>query len=61
MNRLIEAWRTPAFGGELAERTAWSLFNCFTLVMSDLASTNPQRYASATMKLQALLTAAVNN
>jgi hypothetical protein len=59
--KLIEAWRAPAFGGELAERTAWSLFNCFTVVMADLASTNPQRYAAATMKLQALLTAAANN
>ena len=56
--KLIEAWRTPAFEGELAGRTAWSLFNCFTLVMADVSVTNPQRYAAATMKLQSLLSAA---
>lgn len=55
MQKLIEAWREPAFEGELAERTAWSLFNCFTLVMADRQVVNPQAYAAATMKLQALL------
>ena len=55
MQKLIEAWRTPAFEGELAERTGWALFNCFTLVMSEMASVNPQRYATTTIQLQALL------
>jgi hypothetical protein len=54
--KLIGAWRDPRFDGSgVSERTAWALFNCFSLVMSDLTVTNPQRYAAATMKLQALL------
>jgi hypothetical protein len=54
--KLIEAWRNPGFDDpELKARTGWALFNCFTLTMADLAVSNPQRYATTTMKLQGLL------
>lgn len=55
MKKLIEAWRNPTFDGELSERTAWGLFNCFTLAMADQHRSNPQAYAAATMQLSALL------
>lgn len=51
---LIEAWREPAHEA-FEERTLWSLFNCFTLVMADRAKSNPQAHAAATMRLQGLL------
>ncbi len=52
--KLIEAWREPPFE-EFESRTLWSLFNCFTLVMSDRAKSNAQQHARDTMSLQALL------
>lgn len=51
---LIEAWREPAHEA-FEERTLWSLFNAFTLVMADRAKSNPQAHAAATMRLQGLL------
>ena len=52
--KLIEAWREPPFEA-FEPRTAWSLFNAFTLVMSDRARTNPTQHARDTMSLQTLL------
>ncbi len=54
MPRLIAQWRDPAHPA-FEPRTHWSLFNAFTLVMADRARSNPQAFAAATMRLQALL------
>jgi hypothetical protein len=57
--RLLDAWRNP-LEPEFQPRTAWSLFNAFTLAMKDRAKTNPQMFAAQTMRLQALFNPEVN-
>lgn len=52
--KLIDAWRDPPLE-DFRPRTAWSLFNAFTMVMALQAETNPQQFARQTMRLQGLL------
>lgn len=52
--RLIEAWRDPGFE-EFKDRTMWSLYNAFTLVLGDQARAMPDKHARTTMQLQSLL------
>lgn len=51
---VIEAWRKPAHE-EFAARTLWSLEQCFTGVLASVQKSNPQRFASLTIRLQDLL------
>lgn len=52
--RVIKEWRVPSFE-EFRERTLWSLFNAFTTVLGERAKSNPQQFASLTIRLQDLL------
>jgi hypothetical protein len=51
---VITAWRKPPFE-EFAPRTLWSLENCFTGAFASVQRTNPQRFASVTIRLQDFL------
>ena len=51
---VIEAWRKPSHE-EFAPRTLWSLEQCFTGILAGVQKTNPQRFASLTIRLQDLL------
>ena len=50
---VIQEWRKPRYE-QFRPRTAWSLLNCFTSVLS-LRSLNPAEYAKRTIRLQHLL------
>jgi hypothetical protein len=52
--RVIREWRRPSFE-EFEPRTAWSLLNAFTTVLSKRAEKQPQAYTVQTMRLNALL------
>ena len=51
--KVLEEWRHPSFE-EFEPRTAWSLFNAFTAVLRDRATTQPARFVAQTMRLNAL-------
>lgn len=51
---VIQEWRKPSHE-EFAPRTLWSLEQCFTGVLASVQKTNPQRFASLTIRLQDLL------
>lgn len=51
---VIDAWRKPA-REEFAPRTLWSLEQCFTGTLAGLQKSNPQRFASLTIRLQDML------
>jgi Domain of unknown function (DUF932) len=51
---IIQEWRRPSFE-EFTPRTAWSLFNAFTMALGKKASSNPQAYANTTMQLSSML------
>lgn len=55
--QIIREWRTPSFD-EFSPRTVWSLLNAFTTALSDRLLSNPQEYASLTIRLQNLLSKA---
>lgn len=52
--RVCLHWRNPLFA-EFEPRTAWSLFNCFTSVLADIAKRNPNEHAKRTLHLSGLL------
>ncbi len=52
--RVIQEWRQPAFE-EFQPRTLWSLLNAFTTVLGERQKSNPQQFASLTIRLQDLL------
>jgi hypothetical protein len=52
--RVIKEWRHPTFE-EFEPRTVWSLFNAFTTVLGERQRTNPQQFASLTIRLQEML------
>ena len=52
--KVIKEWRMPAFN-DFQGRTLWSLFNAFTTVLGPVGRSNPQRFASLTMRLQHLI------
>ena len=52
--RVIREWRAPSFE-EFEPRTAWSLLNAFTTVLSERAQSQPAQFAVQTMRLNALL------
>jgi hypothetical protein len=52
--RVIKEWREPSFE-EFSERTLWSLFNAFTLILGERQKSDPQGFASLTVRLQDLL------
>lgn len=56
LGEVIREWRNPSFE-EFKPRTAWSLFNCFTTVLGkgEKDTQNPHRYATTTMRLNALV------
>jgi hypothetical protein len=51
---VIQEWRKPSHE-EFAPRTLWSLEQCFTGVLAGVQKSNPQRFASLTIRLQDLL------
>src|SRR4051794_39846617 len=51
---VIAAWRRPAHP-EFEARSLWSLMNAFTGPIQGALASNPQRFASLTMRLNALL------
>jgi hypothetical protein len=51
---ILKAWRQPE-QLDFRERTAWSLFNAFTTVLTRRAVTNPPVFVAATMRLHHLL------
>ena len=51
---VIQEWRKPAHE-EFAPRTLWSLEQCFTGILASVQKSNPQRFASLTIRLQDLL------
>lgn len=51
--RVIQEWRTPSFP-DFQTRTLWSLFNAFTSALTEKAKSNPQQFASQTMRLNGL-------
>jgi hypothetical protein len=58
--RVIREWRRPSHE-EFAERTAWSLLNCFTTVLGERHVKNPQAFAIQTIRLQQLFDAQPEN
>jgi hypothetical protein len=54
ISALINEWRKPSHDAFLP-RNGWSLYNAATHVLKDRASSNPQVFASLTMKLGRLL------
>jgi len=54
---VIKEWRTPSFE-EFSPRTYWSLLNAFTTVLGERQTSNPQQFASLTIRLQDLLSQA---
>ena len=52
--QVIEAWRKPSHE-DFAPRTLWSLEQCFTGILAVVQKSNPQRFASLTIRLQDLL------
>jgi hypothetical protein len=51
---VLKQWREPEFE-EFQDRTAWSLFNAFTRVLTDRFTRNPQAFVAHTMQLHHLL------
>ena len=51
---VIQAWRKPEHE-EFLPRTLWTLEQCFTGVLASVQKSNPQRFASLTIRLQDLL------
>ncbi len=51
---VIQEWRKPSHE-EFAPRTLWSLEQCFTGILASVQKSNPQRFASLTIRLQDLL------
>jgi hypothetical protein len=51
---VLKEWREPEFE-EFEDRTAWSLFNAFTRVLSGRFASNPQAFVAHTMQLHHLL------
>lgn len=52
--RVLADWRKPPHEA-FANRTLWSLENCFTGVLAHVGKSNPQRFCSLTIALQGLL------
>jgi hypothetical protein len=52
--RVLQQWRNPPFE-EFRPRTAWALLNAFTGALKERSSSQPQSYATQTMRLHALL------
>ena len=52
--QVIREWREPRFD-EFRPRTVWSLFNAFTTVLGPRATSQPQKFAVQTMRLNALV------
>jgi hypothetical protein len=57
---VIREWRTPTFV-EFEPRTVWSLLNAFTTALVERRHSNPQEYASLTIRLQDLLSRATES
>ena len=51
---VIQEWRKPSHE-EFTPRTLWSLEQCFTGILASVQKSNPQRFASLTIRLQDLL------
>ncbi len=51
---MLQQWRNPPFE-EFRPRTAWALLNAFTSAMKERGGSQPQSYATQTMRLHALL------
>jgi len=51
---VLKEWREPTFE-EFRPRTLWSLMNAFTSALRERQRTNPQEFASVTIRLQDLL------
>jgi len=51
---VLKEWREPSFE-EFRPRTLWSLMNAFTSALRERQKTNPQEFASVTIRLQDLL------
>lgn len=51
---VIDAWRHPKLE-EFVPRTLWSLEQCFTGTLAGVQKSNPQRFASLTIRLQDML------
>jgi hypothetical protein len=51
---VIREWRHPSFE-EFRPRVRWSLFNAFTTILAARQKTNPQQFASLTIRLGGLL------
>jgi hypothetical protein len=51
---VLKEWREPSFE-EFTPRTTWSLFNAFTSVLRDRATSQPARYAVQTIRLSSML------
>lgn len=51
---LVQQWREPVHE-EFRARTLWSLFNAFTSVLAPRQRSNPQQFATLTMRLSSLL------
>ncbi len=58
LGKVISQWREPTHE-QFAERTLWSLFNCFTGAMADRTATNPYAHADMTMNLGHLFALAI--
>lgn len=52
--RVLQQWRNPPFE-EFRPRTAWALLNAFTSAMRERGGSQPQTYATQTMRLHGLL------
>ena len=52
--RVLADWRKPTHEA-FVNRTLWSLENAFTGVLAQVGKSNPQRFCSLTIALQALL------
>jgi hypothetical protein len=51
LRRVVREWRSPSYAA-FDNLSLWSLFSAFTLVLGDVQKSNPQRFASLTMRLQ---------
>jgi hypothetical protein len=51
---VLKQWRQPEYR-EFEQRTAWSLFNAITFVLTDRATRNPPAFVAQTMQLHHLL------
>jgi hypothetical protein len=54
LSRVLKEWREPSFE-EFKPRTYWSLQSCMTTVLGERFLKSPQKYAVATMRLNALV------